>query len=97
MIKLNPKNQHVCQLSRNTIMHSEMCTAAQGFYAKKKRGRLIVYYGFFSLLNDVYNAVMQMLIKIMHGSRKFFHGRGGGVRRLFEIQKFPGGGIFVCN
>lgn len=33
---------------------------------------------FFSLLNDVYNAVMQMLIKIMHGSRKFFHGRGGG-------------------
>lgn len=79
MIKLNPKNQHVCQLSRNTIMHSEMCTAAQGFYAKKKKMEVnCILCFFFSLLNDVYNAVMQMLIKIMHGSRKFFHGRGGG-------------------
>lgn len=64
---------------------------------KKKREVNCILCFFFSLLNDVYNAVMQMLIKIMHGSRKFFHGRGGGVRRLFEIQKFPGGGIFVCN
>lgn len=94
MIKLNPKNQHVCQLSRNTIMHSEMCTAAQGFYAKKKkRGRLIVYYGFFFITEWC----IQCSQKSCMDPENFSTGGEGGVRRLFEIQKFPGGGIFVCN